>query len=334
MSNKVILVTGANGFIGKALVKSLCLNGYVVRAAVRSASAVSFMLDYQKQQQLTNLTIYNVGDLSETTNWHDAIDHVDTIVHCAARAHVLRETSTNPLETFRQQNTQSTANLAQQASDLGVRRFIFLSSIGVLGNNSYETPFTDVSIPNPQVPYAQAKWEAEQALHALPDDMDKIIIRPPNVYGSGVKGNFKALLNIMKKPFPIPLGAVKNKRQFLGVDNLVDFVTTCIESTKAINDTFLLADQEIISTTQLLRNISLAMGKRTILLPVPHRLLDWMLKSIGKSKMAGQLLGNLEIQSSKAYDSLGWKPPYTMQEQLNGALGRVACKKPHATLPK
>lgn len=321
MFSKRILVTGANGFVGKALVQSLCLKGYAVRATVRSASAHAFMLDYQEQQQLKSLTIYNVGELSETTDWHEATNHVDTIVHCAARAHIMRETSTNPLETFRKINTQSTANLARQASNQGVRRFIFLSSIGVLGHNSYETPFNDASTPNPQVPYAQAKWEAEQSLHALPTAMDRIIIRPPIVYGSGVRGNFGALLNLIKKPIPLPFGAVKNRRQFIGIDNLIDFITTCIESENNINDTFLIADKEVISTTQLLQNISHAMGRKTFLLPIPHALLNWTLKSMGKSKIAGQLLGNLEINSNKAKNILNWEPPYSMTEQLAKLFG-------------
>ena len=316
MSNKSVLVTGANGFVGKALVTSLCQKGYTVRATVRSASAHAFMLDYQNQQQLKNLSIYNEGELSEKTDWREAIDHVDTIIHCAARAHILRETSTDPLETFRQINTRSTENLALQASNQGVRRFIFLSSIGVLGHNSYDTPFTDASRPTPKVPYAQAKWEAEQSLHALSTTMDKIIIRPPIVYGPGVRGNFGALLNLIKKPIPLPFGAVQNRRQFIGIDNLVDFVLTCIASKNNINETFLIADKEIVSTTQLLQNISHAMRKKTILLPVPHALLNWILKAIGKSKMAGQLLGNLEIQSNKAKSILNWEPPYSMSEQL------------------
>lgn len=310
------MVTGANGFIGQALIKSLCQTEYHVRATVRSASALASLSDYQKQWSLKNLSIYNLGELSDTTDWSDVLTQVDTVIHCAARAHILRETNTDPLQIFRQMNTQVTAHLAQQASALGVRRFIFLSSIGVLGRISHMTPFTDESQPNPQVPYAQAKWEAEQLLCALPGNMDRVIIRSPLVYGPGVKGNFGVLLNLISKRIPLPFGAVKNRRQFIGIDNLVDFMMVCISQNAFINETFLIADKEVLSTTQLLRYLSEAMGKPMILLPVPHAWLKWVLHALGKSVLAEQLLGNLEINSDKAWNLLGWKAPYTMKEQL------------------
>ncbi len=316
MFNKTILVTGASGFIGCALVRSLCQRGYAVRATVRSAHALASMSEMRDRLRLKTLTIYNLGELSDKTDWREVIESVDTVVHCAARAHILYETSTNPLEEFRQMNTRVTANLGAQAANQGVRRFIFLSSIGVLGHNSDSIPFTDNSVPNPQVPYAQAKWEAEQSLHALPNAMDNIIIRPPVVYGPGVKGNFGKLINLVNKNIPLPFGAVKNRRQFIGIDNLVDFIMTCIEPVQTIHETFLVADNEVISTTQLLQSLSFAMGKKALLLPVPHKLLSWGLNSIGQSKLAGQLLGNLEIKSNNAKNMLNWNPPYTMHEQL------------------
>lgn len=305
MLNKRILVTGANGFVGRALVKSLCRNGYDVRGTVRSI-------------EKSTTTLWNLGELTDKTDWQYALKDVDTVIHCAARAHVLREATANPLDIYRQMNTHVTENLARQASEYGVRRFIFLSSIGVLGQSTDDTPFTDDSAPNPQVPYAQAKWEAEQALHALPTTMDKVIIRPPLVYGPGVKGNFGTLLNVMNQriPIPLPLGAVKNKRQFIGIDNLIDFIQTCIEPEIAINETFLIADKDVVSTTQLLRNLAQALNTKALLLPVPQQFLQWALKSVGKSKLAAQLLGNLEINANKAHALLGWEPPYTMQEQL------------------
>lgn len=316
MSNKIILVTGASGFIGKALVTSLCQRGYEVRATVRSQLAEKQLSDYKHQQNLNTLTICNLGELNDKTNWQPTLKHVDTVIHCAARAHILRETSLDPLETFRKANTLVTKNLAQQAITQGVRRFIFLSSIGVLGTNTNLAPFTDQSLANPQAPYAQAKWEAEQALHALPNSIDRVIIRPPLVYGPGVGGNFAKLLNLIGKNIPLPLGAVKNKRQFIGVDNLVDFIIACIAPQTILNETFIIADNEMVTTTQLLRDLASVMNKKTILLPIPHRLLEWGLNVLGQSKIADQLLGNLEIKSDKAYQLLNWTQPFTMKEQL------------------
>lgn len=316
MLNNQILVTGANGFIGKALVTSLCQQGYAVRATVRSELAKSQLNEYKNAYGLNTLTICNLGELSAKTDWCTALENIDIVIHCAARAHILRETSTHPLDAFRQANTQVTENLAKQALAQGIKRFIFLSSIGVLGNNTYATPFTDASVPNPQAPYAQAKWEAEQALNALPNTMDRVIIRPPVVYGPGVGGNFAKLLALVNKNIPLPFGAIKNKRQFIGIDNLVSFIHACITHPQALNATFVVADNEVISTTQLLRNVAFIMGKKTILLPIPHKLLAWAFKTLGKSKIAGQVLGNLEITSVNADQLLNWTPPFTMNEQL------------------
>ncbi|HHF7348534.1 TPA: SDR family NAD(P)-dependent oxidoreductase [Legionella feeleii] len=316
MSNKIILVTGASGFIGQELVKTLGQNGYEVRATVRSESALRSVSQLKKQLQLDELTIYNLGELTAETNWDKVIQGVDTIVHCAARAHILRETSDNPLETFRQINCQATEHLAKEANRLGVKRFIFISSIGVLGNTSHANPFNENSQPNPQVPYAQAKWEAEQRLKQLATNMELVIIRPPLVYGPGVKGNFEKLLNLVNKGLPLPFGKVKNRRQFIGVANLTDFIARCVEDAQAANQLFLVADREVVTTTQLLQQLSKAMGKKTVLLPIPHKVLEWGFRRIGKTKLADQLLNNLEINSDKAKTLLAWEPPYTMKEQL------------------
>ncbi len=316
MSNKIVLVTGASGFIGRALVKTLCDKKYSVRATVRTETAFNALFDYQKQLDLDNLTVHNLGELTEQTDWGRVIENIDIIVHCAGRAHILHETSSNPMDAFHRVNTLVTTNLAKQALDAGVKRFILLSSIGVLGNTSHTTPFTDNSPPNPQAHYSQAKWQAEQALNALPNKMEKIIIRPPAVYGPGAKGNFEKLLKLIRKNIPLPLGRVRNRRQFIGIDNLIDFLMTCISEQNEINGTFMLADKETVSTTQLLNNIANAMGKKPILLPIPHTLLKWGLNFLGQSKLSEQLLGNLEIDAQKTKTLLGWEPPYTMQEQL------------------
>lgn len=316
MPNKVVLVTGASGFIGKALVKTLCEDGYKVRATVRSDNAVTILSALKNNLQFTQLTIHQLGQLSDTTEWSPVLHGVDTIIHCAARAHVINETSSNPLDTFRQINCEATQHLARMASDTGVRRFIFLSSIGVLGNFTDKSPFSEQSIPNPSVPYAQAKLEAEIALKAIGGSMEIVIIRPPLVYGPGVKGNFLRLLELVNRNLPLPLGMINNKRQFIGIDNLVDFILTCITHSNAANETFLVADNEILSTTALIRLLSKGLGSRNILIPVPHQLLTWCLQRIGKRKLAEQLINNLEIDLTHTKQKLKWEPPYTISEQL------------------
>ena len=316
MSNNIVLITGANGFVGKALVQLLCDNGYVVRATVRSESSFFLLSELKKQRGYKELTVYNLGDISATTDWSSVLNEVNTVVHCAARAHILNETSANPLESFLQTNYTATERLATEATLMGVKRFIFLSSIGVLGNCSYATPFTESSSSNPKVPYAEAKWKAEQTLGQLCKTMELVIIRPPLVYGPEVKGNFGKLLTIIGKGAPLPFGKIKNKRQFLGIDNLIDFILTCIESSKAANQVFLIADKEVLSTTELIQIISDQMGKKITLLPVPQTILRWCLKIVGKDRLIDQLLNNMEICSHHAKKLLDWEPPYSMKEQL------------------
>jgi nucleoside-diphosphate-sugar epimerase len=315
MPNKIILITGINGFIGKALAKTLSNYGFEVRGTVRSDSAFQSMTEFINQFHLKKISLYNLGELTHKTEWSKVLGNIDIIIHCAARAHILQETNGDPINAFRQINFYATQHLAQVAITHNVRRIIFISSIGVLGNNS-TIPFTDDSKPNPSLPYAQSKLEAEQCLIQLSKNIEVVIIRPPLVYGPGVKGNFKKLLNLIEKGLPLPLGHVKNKRQFIGIDNLVDFIMKCILSSNAANQTFLIADKEVISTTQLLKTLSKLMKKHMLLLPIPSQLLKSFLHIIGKKKIADQLLNNLEINFYNAKKLLDWEPPYTMTEQL------------------
>lgn len=322
MHNKTILVTGASGFVGQALIRTLCQQGYEVRGTVRSATA--FLLLKKSMTEFNNLSLYNLGDLSDTTEWSEALCNTHTVVHCAARAHILDETSSDPLKEFRQVNCDASKRLAEQAKTAGVKRIIFISSIGVLGNTSRDIPFNDNSKPNPVLPYAQSKLEAEQTLNQFASEMEVVIIRPPLVYGPGVKGNFKKLLQFVAKGLPLPLGKINNKRQFIGIDNLVDFISTCIFSEKAANQTFTVADNETITTTQLIKTIATLMDKNIILLPVPQGILNWILKAIGKGNMADQLIHNLEIIPNNAREILNWKAPFTLQQQLENAIKKEA----------
>jgi nucleoside-diphosphate-sugar epimerase len=304
---KNILVTGANGFIGQALVRSLLnLGEYAVRATVRSENTLG---------SHKNLRVFNTGDLTTSTDWRPIVNQVDTIIHCAARAHILKKES-NPLPLFRQINCHVTTHLAQEAQASQVRRMIFISSIGVLGNSSFKEPFTEDSPPNPHSPYALSKWEAEQSLLQLSKNMELVIIRPPLVYGPGVKGNFKKLLDLIEKGLPLPLGTINNRRQFVGIKNLIDFIILCINSPKAANQSFLIADEEVVSITELIKILKSLMKKNNILLPIPQSLVKWGLQIMGQTRLIDQLLSNLEINPLKAKTLLGWEPSYSMLEQL------------------
>jgi len=313
---KLVVVTGANGFIGNALVKELCLRGYTVRATVRSENAFNTMEVFRKNAHLKTLTNYMVGDLTKHIDWQPILKNADTVIHCAALAHNLKVTKSTYPEITRQVNYLGTNDLAKEASIAGVRRFIFISSIGVLGTSSHSTPFSEDSLPTPEYHYAQVKLDSEQALSQLITTMEIVVVRPPLVYGPGVKGNFEKLLHLIAKNWLLPLGGIKNKRQFIGIDNLVDFILTCIEAPKAANQIFVVADNDTVSTSQLVREISIAMGNKPRLFPIPQQLTNWCLKKLGKSRLADQILNNLEIDTTKSKNLIGWIPPYTLSEQL------------------
>ena len=319
----IILVTGATGFVGCQLIKQLSTNSrYTLIAAVRRNIAD---LSHGVKSQL-------VGDLLPTTDWQAALVGVDVLVHLAARVHMMVDLSADPLAEFRKVNTAGTLNLARQAVAAGVKRFIFISSIGVNGNYN-SRPFVESDIANPQEPYAVSKWEAEQGLMAIaeetgvegegrPEDGDRgkgmevVIIRPPLVYGANAPGNFGRLTKWVKRGVPLPLGAVHNKRSFVALDNLVSFIIHCIDHPKAANEVFLISDGEDVSTTELLRKIARAFGKRSFLLPVPVGLMTFAAGLLGKRDVADRLFGSLQVDSSKARDLLGWRPVVSMDEGL------------------
>ena len=243
------------------------------------------------------------------------------VIHAAARVHMMQDRSANPLAEFRKLNRDATLALAGLAADAGVKRFVFLSSIGVNGNNNMK-PFGEKDTPNPQEPYAISKYEAEQGLEALAKktSMEVVIIRPPLVYGPNAPSNFGSLVNWLRRGVPLPLGGIHNKRSFVALDNLVSFIALCADrsqSPKAANQVFLISDGEDVSTTQLLRKVAEALGKKPRLLPVPVGLMSFAAKLIGKGDVANRLFGSLRVDSSKARDLLGWKPVITMEEQLN-----------------
>ena len=304
-----VLLTGATGFIGKALVAELIQQNFDISIAVR---------------QKTNLfpdkvTQFLVGGFGSKSDFSASLVETDCVIHLAGKAHVLDKFKATVLDEFCKINTELTLNLAKQAVAAGVERFIFLSSIGVNGNQNNQ-PFLETDIPNPQDPYAISKYEAEQGLLKLAKNssLEVVIIRPPLVYGDNAPGNFGRLIQWaeVKNMFPLPLGAVNNARSLIAIDNLVSFIITCTFHPKAANEIFLISDDDNLSTTQLLKNIAKAFNKKALLLPVPVSWMVFTAKLLGKEADAVRLFSSLTIDSSKARDLLDWHPVTTMDEQL------------------
>ena len=308
----MMLVTGATGFVGRALVSKLLTKDCQIKALVRKTSGLPVEVEQ---------VVVDFGEIEGKVAISDAFAGVDVVIHAAARVHMMQDRSANPLAEFRKLNRDVTLALAALAADKGVKRFVFLSSIGVNGNNNVK-PFSEKDTPNPQEPYAISKYEAEQGLLVLAKKtgMQVVIIRPPLVYGPNAPGNFGTLVNWLRRGVPLPLGAINNKRSFVALDNLVSFIALCADRTrspKAANQVFLISDGEDVSTTQLLRKVADALGKKRWLLPVPVGLMSFAARLIGKGDVANRLFGSLQVDSSKARDLLGWQPVITMDEQLN-----------------
>lgn len=305
-----VLVTGANGFIGRALVAALQSSSYKVYAVTRRQ---------QFAVQNSQLVKTVISDLDVDTDWLPHLSGVNAIVHCAARVHVMNDTEVDPLQAFRQVNTYATLNLAKQAAQAGVKRFVFISTIKVNGEQTWPSyPFREEVKSTPIDSYALSKWEAEQGLMqiAKETEMEVVIIRPPLVYGPGVKGNFATMIKWLKKGIPLPLGAIQNQRSLLALDNLVSFIVLCLKHPKAANQAFVLADGEDVSTTQLLNKIARAMDKPARLIPIPTSWMIFAAKLLGKRTVAERLFGSLQIDITKARQRLGWWPVVSMDEQL------------------
>lgn len=303
-----ILITGATGFIGKALTEYLySKHEYNIRVCVREKTKCF----------PSSVDVVVGGDLSKNTLQNDVFSDVDCIIHLAGQAHNISRCSDDTLEQFRNINVKGTLNLANQAAKNGVKRFVFLSSIGVNGNSNL-VPFTEHDMPVPVQEYAISKYEAEQSLKELSSTtgLEVIIIRPPLVYGAKAPGNFHSLLKIIYRGFPLPLGMVKNKRSILSLNNLVDFITLCIHHPNAANQTFLVADGNDLSTPTLIRILSHSMEKSPKLIYIPVIILKIGAVLAGKKKLCTQLCGNLQVDIDKSKQTLNWTPPYNTYEEL------------------
>ncbi|MDO8773730.1 MAG: SDR family oxidoreductase [Burkholderiaceae bacterium] len=309
----MILVTGATGFVGSALIARLAHEGIETRACVRRDNA----------SMPNGVHTVQVGDLTADADWSHALTGVGVIVHAAARVHVMDDTATDPMAEFRRVNVQGTLLLARQAAAAGVRRFVFISSIKVNGEaTKLGIPFSADDFPAPLDPYGVSKMEAEQGLREIAGQtgMEVVIIRPPLVYGPGVKANFAALMRAVQRGWPLPLGAVHNQRSLVALDNLVDFIVTCITHPQAANQTFLVSDGRDLSTTELVRGMAHAAGVPARLVPVPVWALQAGAALLGKGDAVQRLCGNLQVDISKARSLLGWVPPISVDEGLRRAV--------------
>lgn len=329
------LITGANGFVGKQLCVELLRQGQSVRAVVRIANF-----------PVENIEAVAVSVIDGRTDWSNALRGVDVVIHLAARVHVMHDNAADPLAEFRKVNLHGTANLAQQAARAGVKRLVYVSSVKVNGESTLSPPstrplvlsavegsgqakpsprgggeqaiFTEADIPSPHDPYAVSKLEAEQALHRVAQEtgLEVVVIRPPLVYGPGVKGNFAQMLAVVALGIPLPLASVRNQRSLLYVGNLVDVLIVCATHLSAAGQTYLVSDGADISTPDLLRRLAVAMEVPPRLFPCQPSLLRLAGKLSGKSEQIERLLGSLQVDSDKIRRDLNWQPPYSLQQGL------------------
>jgi nucleoside-diphosphate-sugar epimerase len=298
-----ILVTGASGFVGAALMHRLKSDGRHAIAALRTAVPGT----------------RSAPDLSGDANWLPTLDGIEVVVHTAARVHVMNDTAVDPLAAFRDANVEGTLTLARQAATAGVRRFVFISSIKVNGEETAPgAAFSATDIPAPVDAYGLSKAEAEAGLQQIATDtgMQIVIIRPPLVYGPGVKANFQSMMRWLQRGVPLPFGNIHNRRSFVSLGNLVDLITVCIDHPAAANQIFLAADGDDMSTPELLRRVAVAMGARAKLFAVPTGMLIGAATLFGKPAIAQRLCSSLQVDISTTRELLGWQPPLTVDEGL------------------
>ncbi|WKD51426.1 UDP-glucose 4-epimerase family protein [Microbulbifer spongiae] len=314
---KKVMVTGASGFVGSSLLRSLAESGFQVIAALRHSSRKVYL----------GVPDIRVEGLLSDTDWTLALEETEVVIHTAARVHVMNDKAMDPLCEFRKINVEGTLNLARQAVRQGVRRFIFISSIGVNGLETSTKPFDEQCEENPHTAYAVSKSEAETELNRLltGTQTELVIIRPPLVYGVDAPGNFGRLIRLVALGVPMPLGCINNRRSVVSLENLVSFITLCIEHPLAAGQLFLVSDGEDISSMEIVAALARGMNRKMLILPVPDFLLKFGAELFKKKSLYIQLCCSLQIDSSKARNILGWRPRKNTVEALE-EIGRLYVK--------
>ncbi|ODU13890.1 MAG: NAD-dependent dehydratase [Thiobacillus sp. SCN 64-35] len=298
-----VLVTGATGFVGRALLGELGVHGHRAIPVVRRIAGLAHEV--------------LIPDMHAQTDWRAVLAGCDAVVHLAARVHVMHDTAADPLALYRATNTDATLNLARQAAQAGVKRFVFISSIKVNGEGRADA-YRETDAPAPEDAYAISKWEAEQGLWRIAQEtgLEVVVLRPPLVYGPGVKANFRRLLDTVARGWPLPLAAIGNRRSLLYLGNFVDVIRLCVEHPAAAGQTFLVDDGRPVSTPELVRAVAHAMGRPVRLLAIPVGMLEFAGALLGKRAAVARLTGSLWLDSSLIRTYLGWTPPYSMEAGL------------------
>lgn len=304
-----IVVTGADGFIGRALTAALKDAGHEIAACTMAAQPLGPIP--------AGVAQFVSGPITAGTDWGKILRKDDVIVHLAARVHVMREDAADPLAEFRAVNTAGTANLARQAAAAGVKRFVFMSTVGVNGNNSGTHLYKEGDPPRPHNYYSVSKWEAETELAAMAKTsaMQVVVVRAPLVYGPGNPGNFNSLLRLVSAGVPLPLASVRNVKSFVSVQNLVSALALCCAHANAAG-LYLVSDSEFVSTPDLIRKLAAFMGRPARLFPFPAGLLALAGKLAGRRSAVESLLLPLAVDSAKIRRQLGWRAPVSLDEGL------------------